>query len=211
LKNIENINFYLIADLTKETEKFFLQKLENLLDTGIKLFQLRAKDYSDESINFYIEKIKKINDKYNATFIINDYWYFVREFELDGVHLGKNDFPPEVARYILSDKIIGWTINSINDIDIEVLKKIDYIGVGPAFHTKTKKSLSPVLGPEGIKKIIKQSNIPYFAIGGITDENISKLMNSGINHFALSSYLMKAEDPKKALNILKNQIDNFFK
>ncbi len=208
---MKNISIYLIADLTKETEKFFLHKLEILLYTGINFFQLRAKDYNDDIIRSWIEKIKNINSKYNAEFIIDDYWYFVREFELDGVHLGREDFPPEIVRYILPDKIIGWTVNSMNDLKEEILSKINYIGVGPAFKTKTKKRLSPILGPEGIKNIINQRDIPYFAIGGITDKNISKLLNYGINHFALSSYLMKAEDPRKALNLLKNQIDSFLK
>ena len=202
-------NIYLIADLKKEREKFFFKTLESLLDSGIELFQLRAKDYNDDTLPFFIEKIKKLQLKYKAKFIINDYWYFVKEFEIDGVHLGKHDFPPEVARYIIPDKIIGYTINNIKDLNREILEKIDYIGVGPAFPTKTKKNLSPILSPEGIKEIIDKSGIPYFTIGGINGENIIKLLEKGLRYFAVSSYLMNAKDPIKAFNLLNTQILKF--
>ncbi len=211
MNNLIDTDIYLIADLTEENSSVFFKKTEALLAQGIKLFQLRAKEIDENLLPFYIEKLKKISEKYGAGFIINDFWYFVREFELDGVHLGKEDFPPEIARYILDDKIIGYTVNNIKDLSKEVLAKIDYIGVGPAFSTRTKKRLSPVLTPQGIYEIIKNINIPYFSIGGIKDNNIEELLTLGINRFAISSYLMNSDNPAIAYDKIKSQIDKFLR
>ena len=60
------------------------------------------------------------------------------------------------------------------------------------------------MGIAKIKKLTKDLNIPWFAIGGVTTNNISYLKNLGFKKFALVSQLMNSEDPKEdAIMILK--------
>ena len=50
----------------------------------------------------------------------------------------------------------------------------------------------------------KNLNIPWFAIGGITTNNISYLKSNGFQKVALVSQLMNSVDPKEdAIMILK--------
>ena len=201
----DNIKLYLIADFSKKTEKIFFERVEFYLSEGIRLFQLRAKRVGEKELPFLIERLKKISDKYNAFFIINDYWYFVNEFDLDGAHLGREDFPPEIFKMIASEKFVGYTVNNRDDLTYANKVKPDYIGVGPAFYTETKSKnkLTPILGPEGIKEIIESTFLPYYAIGGINGENIPILIEEGISRFAISSYLMLSDDPPKVIKTLR--------
>ena len=55
-----------------------------------------------------------------------------------------------------------------------------------------------------IKRLTKDLNIPWFAIGGIKSNNISYLKSNGFKKVALVSQLMNSEDPKEdAMMILK--------
>ncbi len=203
---LEDIKLYLIADLSEKTKNTFFQRVEFYLESGVRLFQLRAKGESEDSLRIYIERLKLLSEKYNAVFIINDYWYFVNEFELDGVHVGREDFPVLVFKSLIApEKIAGYTVNNEEDLAFANKIKPDYIGIGPAFFTETKSKdrLAPILGPEGVKKIVLKTFIPYYAIGGISDENIFLLLEKGINRFAISSYLMLNPSPQKAVKLLK--------
>ncbi len=201
----EKIKLYLIADFSEKTEKNFFKRVEFFLSEGIKLFQFRAKRVRENELSNLIERLKKISEKYHAIFIINDYWYFVNEFDLAGVHLGREDFPPEIFKVIAPEKFVGYTVNNEEDLVFANKVKPDYIGVGPAFYTetKTKERLAPILGPEGIKKIIKATLIPYYAIGGINGDNMPLLIERGISRFAISSYLMQSDNPRKVIKTLR--------
>ena len=55
-----------------------------------------------------------------------------------------------------------------------------------------------------IKLLTRDLNIPWFAIGGVTTNNIPYLKSNGCKKVALVSQLMNSEDPKEdAMMILK--------
>jgi thiamine-phosphate diphosphorylase len=122
-------------------------------------------------------------------------------------HLGKNDMPLDIAWEVLKDKLdsnaifyIGATANTFEDIRLAVERGASYIGLGPYRFTGTKKNLSPILGLDGYRKIIAQCkeadiDIPIFAIGGITLEDVGPLMETGITGIAVSGAIINASDP----------------
>ena len=122
----------------------------------------------------------------------------------DGIHLGQDDLGLKTARNLLGySKIIGISANNEIEISNALKEGCDYIGIGPVFKTETKKDKKP-LGIEKIKTLTKNLNIPWFAIGGVTKNNISYLKSNGFKKVALISQLMNSEDPKEdAIMILK--------
>ena len=135
------------------------------------------------------------------TFLIDDRVALVKELQIDGVHLGKNDMPIAEARKILGDGfIIGGTANTFEDVKAHYEAGADYIGCGPFRFTTTKEKLSPILGLEGYKDIIQKMkeesiDIPLVAIGGITKEDIPEIMKTGVNGIALSGCILHAVNP----------------
>jgi thiamine-phosphate pyrophosphorylase len=137
----------------------------------------------------------------------------VKELGADGVHLGKNDMPIKEARQMLgSSFIIGGTANTFEDVKAHHEASANYIGCGPFRFTTTKKNLSPVLGLDGYRHIVKQMKdaniqLPIVAIGGITAEDIPAIMQTGVTGIALSGTILHAENPieemKKIINITK--------
>ena len=171
------------------------------LEGGCRWIQLRMKDASPEEVEQEALRIQSLCRQHAATFIIDDHVELVKKLHADGVHLGKKDMPVAEARRILGkDFIIGGTANTFEDVKMHYEAGADYIGCGPFRFTTTKKNLSPVLGLEGYRSIVRRMkeagiHLPVVAIGGITFEDIPAIMETGVTGVALSGTILRAADP----------------
>lgn len=176
------------------------QNIRKVLDNGGNWIQLRWKKAAQKELLQLSEKIKTICESYRATFIINDEVQVAKIIDADGLHLGLDDESIANARAFLgSNKIIGGTANTLENILQRITEGCDYIGLGPYRFTVTKEKLSPILGLEGYQAILQslqEKNIKYppiIAIGGITFHDIESIKKSGIYGVALSGLL--TQDP----------------
>ncbi|WP_188048919.1 thiamine phosphate synthase [Flavobacterium sp. GP15] len=189
-----------------------ITNIRKALDNGCEWIQLRFKTQNTMDLFNLAESTKILCDVYSANYIINDNVYLAQQFEADGVHLGLTDMKISEARQILGDtKMIGGTANTFADIQQRSAEQCDYIGLGPFQHTDTKENLSPILGIEGYRSILKKVKskkiaIPIYAIGGIALENIEILMETGIYGIAVCSLITKSEKPKKLISQLNEKI-----
>ncbi|MFV8368460.1 thiamine phosphate synthase [Flavobacterium sp. LB2R40] len=189
-----------------------LYNIHKALDNGCDWIQLRfKKNYSDDAF-ILAEAVKMLCKEYLATFIINDNVHLAKQLDADGVHLGLSDMKVEEARVLLGKtKIIGGTANTFDEVLQRTAENCDYIGLGPYQFTTTKQNLSPILGLEGYRSIIKQMKtkniqIPIYAIGGITLENVESLMETGIYGIAVSGLITQTENPFQLINQLNDNL-----
>ncbi len=181
---------------------------------GIEWIQLRVKNKGEEEWMKIAESTKGICKKYNAKLIVNDSVKLAKLIGADGVHLGKEDMPPDEARHLLGNNfIIGGTANTFEDIQRLALLKVDYMGLGPFRFTKTKEKLSPVLGLQGYIDLIKECetnniSLPIIAIGGIQLNDIETLLASGVYGVAVSSAISESTDISAAAQMFINKIEN---
>lgn len=189
--------------ITHYTEKYsYIDSARIALEGGCRWIQLRMKDADASTLEETALIVQKMCKDYGATFIIDDHVLLTKKIKADGVHLGKNDMPIAEARRLLGDSfIIGGTVNSLDDVRATLQSATpDYFGCGPFRFTSTKKNLAPILGHEGYRNIIREMKeggirIPLVAIGGIRKEDISELMADGVHGIALSSSILRAENP----------------
>ncbi|MDR2040717.1 MAG: thiamine phosphate synthase [Tannerella sp.] len=188
--------------ITHRTERYdTLQSVEVALAGGCRRIQLRMKDAPPAEVEKTGLSAKALCGKYGAELYIDDHVEVCRNIRARGVHLGKTDMSPREARRILGkDFIIGGTAATFEDIRRLNTEDVDYIGLGPFRFTATKKNLSPVIGPDGYRRIMRQCRehglrLPVFAIGGIVPEDIPGLLHAGVSGIALSSAILQAENP----------------
>lgn len=194
---------YRLQFITHYNERYSYEDSAKIaLDGGCRWIQLRIKDPEEKFLEQMALRVQSMCREYGATFIIDDNVLLAKKIGADGVHLGKNDMPVAQARQILGEKfIIGGTVNSFEDILYHLKNGTpDYFGCGPFRFTSTKKNLAPVLGVEGYRDIVlkmreKGIDIPLVAIGGITKEDISQLLECGVSGIALSGSIINAENP----------------
>ena len=147
------------------------------------------------------KKVKKICNKFNVKFIINDDPFLAIKLNADGCHLGQSDMDINKARIILKNKIIGITChNSMKLAKIAIRNKADYLAFGAFFNSKTKKTRfqSKI---NILRSINKMTKVPIIAIGGINSKNYKKLLLNKANFLAISGYIWKNKKlkPKDAI------------
>ena len=192
----------------------YLDSIRLALEGGCRWIQLRMKDATDDEVHPIALVAQRLCHEAGATFIIDDRVGLVRELHADGVHLGQNDMPIREARRLLGDGfIIGGTANTFEQVRTHYESSADYIGCGPFRFTTTKQKLAPVLGLDGYRTIISEMeathiHIPIVAIGGITEEDIPDILQTGVTGIALSGTVLRADDPVQKMKQLINTVNH---
>ena len=195
---------YLISP-NKILISFYADLVEVLKSNKISFFQLRIKKDNFKNKLKIEKKIKKICQKFNVKFLINDDPLLAKKVNADGCHIGQKDMNIIDARKLLKKKIIGVTChNSLKLAKIAYKNNADYVAFGAFNSTKTKK-VKYRANIEIIKKLKKSSNIPVVAIGGINNLNYKKLLLNKADFLAISGYIWnnKKFKPEEAVKLLK--------
>ena len=115
-----------------------------------------------------------------VAFVVNDRADIALALDADGVHVGQDDLPPaDVRRLIGSDMLLGYSTHNAGQLSDDACRWADYLAIGPAFHTSSKRNPDPVVGIEGIREARSMTAKPLVAIGGITLSNASEVLAAG--------------------------------
>ena len=199
-------NIYLISPQKIRGVKFYKELNQVLKTNKVKYFQLRLKKISNSNLLKISRKIKKIVRKNNVKFLINDKPIIAKMVAADGCHIGQKDINFENSRKLLGkNKIIGVTCHNSKKLALKAKKHgASYVAFGSFFKSETKKTAfkANLLILRWAKKKI---NMPIVAIGGINSSNYKKILSSGANFIACSSYIWnnKNLDPVSAINKFK--------
>lgn len=212
LLRLNNASLYLITNRDNfKSDSDFLNVIEKSIEGGVDIIQLREKNEKESKILELAKEIKKTINNTDVLFIINDRVDIALAADADGVHLGQDDLPISKARKITPEGfIIGLSTHNINQ-GVETLHATslpDYIGVGPVLKTPTKPDYKPA-GLEYVKWANENiKDIPWFAIGGIDEANIGKVINAGAKRIAVVRAIMNSKDPLTATKKLKEALTN---
>ncbi|GEP24741.1 thiamine phosphate synthase [Lentilactobacillus diolivorans] len=204
---LNNRPLYLITDHTNLTNQEFLQKIELACRSGVGMVQLRQKSGTSLEIYQIALQVKQITDRYKVPLIVDDRLDIAQAVAADGVHLGQSDLPVDVARKILGpNKIIGATAKTLKQAKLAEELGADYLGVGAIFptttHVKTVHTSVKTLGK--IKRLVQ---IPVYAIGGLTADNVSAVAPAHVNGIAVVSAIMHADDPVETTKKLRDAVE----
>ena len=204
-----NWKLCLIADAEACDRKNLLFIIQEAVEAGVTLVQLRAKKLRIREFLEFAIKTSEILRLRNIPLIINDRIDIALSCEANGVHLGQKDLPLSFARKLLGkNRLIGLTVNTTEEAIKAEAERADYLGVGPLFFTSSKKNLSPILGLDGLKAIREKVKIPILAIGGINAQNAGDVIASGADGVAVISAILEANDISRATRELLNAINS---
>ena len=194
---------YFITDSTNFTEEEFLHRVEQALQGGVTLLQLREKERSTREYIALAEKVHELAVRYNVPLIIDDRVDVALAMDAEGVHVGAADMSVSTARRLMGeDKIVGATAKTVPWAQEAYEQGADYLGVGAIFPTTTKVK-TVLTSVDTLREICHAVPIPANAIGGLNKENIDVLAGIPVAGICVVSAIMKAEDPKQAAEQLK--------
>ena len=175
--------------------------LDSILAAGVDVIQLREKDAEAGDLLRHAQVFRDAAHRHGALFIVNDRPDVALAAAADGVHLGQDDLPVEVARRILGpDAIIGLSCHRPDQYD-RAPATADYLTAGPLFETPTKPG-RPGVGLELVTHAAQHVDRPWFAIGGIDGDNVRDVVRAGATRIAVVRAVTEAEDPALAVERL---------
>ena len=152
-------------------------------------------------------EVRRITADVGACLIVNDRVDIALACGADGVHLGREDLPVDVARRIAPGLVIGASAHSVADVLDAQKKGASYVNVGPLFPTSTKKvPAGRFLGIDGLRQMIAAAAIPSTVMGGIKKEHVAGLVAAGARIIAVVSAVTTAENPEQAARDLIDEI-----
>ncbi|WP_448190549.1 thiamine phosphate synthase [Azospirillum sp. sgz301742] len=165
----------------------FAVPLAEALDAGdVACVQLRLKDCSDDAIRRACDVLRPVAQEREVAFILNDRPDLAKETGCDGVHVGQGDTPYAKARQIVGkDAIVGVTCHDSRHLAMEAGEAgADYVAFGAFYPTTTKPSdYRPT--PDLLQWWAEMMEVPCVAIGGITPENCTPLVQAGADFIAV--------------------------
>lgn len=171
------------------------------LDGGVTTVQLRAPEWHKRAWLELASDLLPLTRQYGVPLIINDHVDVALASGADGVHIGQNDLPPDVARKLLGARaLIGLSVSNDEQVDHAntLGAMIDYVGVGPVFDTPTKPDASAACGIDGLAVLCARSVHPTVAIGGIQLHNAADVKRARPGGIAVVSAICTAVDPRLA-------------
>jgi thiamine-phosphate pyrophosphorylase len=174
---------------------------------GADVIQLREKGLSDREWIRRACEVRSLTVRAHARLIINDRPDLARLASADGVHLGQEDMSLRDARRIVGPSaLIGVSTHGAAQLDEAVLAGASYLGVGPVFTSATKEFVD-LAGLEYVRHAAETTGLPWFAIGGITETNVDRVLDSGATRIAVSAAVVGAEQPRAAAAALRRRLD----
>ncbi len=185
---------YGILDLGYVTEHQALGIAEKMLEGGVSILQLRAKDHAPDQLLPLAVAVRALCQTANVPFIVNDHPQMAKACGADGVHVGQDDLSVAETRALVGPGIlVGKSTHSLAQAVAAMDEKPDYIGFGPLFATATKPDYVPV-GLADIRAVHEAVSIPIFCIGGIKRENLPTVLAAGAQRVVIVSGILKAAE-----------------
>lgn len=183
----------------------WLQVAEEAIIGGVDIVQLREKKavYSD-----FLEKarkLKRLTDHYGIPLIINDAIDIAADVGAWGVHVGQKDLPPLAIREKFGNSIhIGWSMETVAQLESEQLNAADHLGVSPIFSTPTKTDTIDEWGISGLRQLRMRTEKPLIAIGNMNLATAGAAWDAGANAIAVVSAICRSQDPRESSAQLKH-------
>ncbi len=176
---------------------------------GAQMIQLRDKQTGDRQLLERARQLRKLTQDSSTLAIINDRADIARLSRADGVHVGQDELSVKDARSVVGPRsLIGVSTHSTAQARAAVIDGANYIGVGPTFPSRTK-SFDRFPGLELLAEVSSDIQLPSFAIGGISADNIAQVLATGCTRLAASGAIIDSSDPTEATaDLMRNLTKN---
>lgn len=196
---------YAVTDHGWEGRQTLYEQVEEALEGGVTMVQLREKNLDEEEFTEEAVKMLELCHRYQVPLIINDNAEVALRSGADGVHVGMEDESvEEIRKRAGKEFIIGATVKTVDQARQAEKAGADYLGIGAVFPSPTKQEAIRITR-EQLREIRASVKIPAVAIGGITEKNISELSGCGVDGIAVVSAIFGAEEIRSKAKELKEK------
>ena len=195
----EKLKLYLVTDRDLSLGRPLEEIVSEAVAGGVTMVQLREKDAATGEFVELGRRLMSLLKPLGVPLIINDRVDVALAVDADGVHIGQSDMSYADARRLLGpDKIIGLSVENMDDLLKANELDVDYVGISPVYGTPTKTDTAEPFGLEGLRKAVEMSVHPTVAIGGMNVATVGEVIAAGTDGVAVVSAICSAESPRDA-------------
>lgn len=187
-----------------------LQWLIRLLPLGVQTIQLRLKNHPVAELERQIQQAVDLCRDYQIQLFINDHWQLAIKYRAFGVHLGQEDLAEaDLPAIAASGLRLGVSTHGYAELARVLKLQPSYIALGHIFPTLTKQMPSAPQGLKRLRDYVKLCEpLPTVAIGGINQQNIQQVLQSGVKAVAVVSAVVAATEPETAFIQLQQSVQS---
>lgn len=199
---------YAILDTGILKSKDIINTAQQIINGGASIIQLRDKSTATRELIAIAADLQHLCHHNNVLFIINDFLDIALASNADGLHLGQSDIPINIARKELPiDRIIGCSVQTMEQARKAVEEGADYIAAGSIFPTNTKEDII-VIGLDLLKQLKSEFDIPLVAIGGIKLDNAEQVINSGADALAVITAILNSNNIQETIRLFVTKAES---
>ncbi|MEJ1161663.1 thiamine phosphate synthase [Prosthecomicrobium sp. N25] len=210
MRHLFDLRLYLVTDPVLAGPRGVVDTVKAAIEGGVTMVQLRDPVSPTRVLVEQARFLKQILAPRGIPLILNDRVDVALAADADGVHVGQNDMAPaDVRRLLGPDRIVGLSVGSPVEFAASAgsLGSVDYLGTGPVRSTATKADAGAAIGPEGLAAVVRMTDLPVVAIGGIGLGEVAGVFGAGARGIAVVSAIMAATDPGAAARDLRMEVE----
>ena len=194
-----DLSLYLVTDRPLSGGRDMAWIVREAAAGGVTMVQLREKECSTAEFIQLARELKAALAPLGIPLIINDRVDVALAVDADGVHIGQSDMPYATARKLLGrDKIIGLSVETMDEAVAANALDVDYIGISPVYATPTKTDTLIPFGLDGVDEVMRCSRHRCVAIGGMNRDTVGEVIAHGVEGVAVVSAIVAAPSPREA-------------
>jgi len=144
---------------------------------GLDFIQVRERDLEAAALASLVEAVVAAVRGSRTRVLVNDRIDIALACGADGVHLRGDSIPATAVRRVAPP---GFVISRAVHAAAEApAPDADFLIAGTVFRTRSKDDAVPLLGLEGLAKIVAAARVPVLAIGGVTRERVADVLRTG--------------------------------
>ena len=196
---------YLITHHDSLDDARLVRDVTDALTGGARILQYRDKTRDPDKHLRQCKKLRGLTADYGCVFIVNDDVALARASRADGVHLGREDNRIKHARDMLGpEAIIGSSCYNQFELAVQACDAgADYVAFGRFLPASTKPDAVQA-DLQLLQQASKQLDVPVVAIGGITQDNASGLIDAGADMIAIINAVFGQQNIQTAAGQFQN-------
>ena len=170
-------------------EDEFLARAERALAGGVRLVQLREKQWDAARRNAFAARLNALAVRHGARVLLNGEAAEARALELAGVHWTAQRLADATSRP--HDLLVAASCHTHAEVMHASALELDLVVLGPVLATPTHAD-AVTLGFDGFARAIAGTRVPVYALGGMRPGDLDAAIAHGAHGIAMRRYAWPA-------------------
>lgn len=177
-----------------------LQQMRYAVDAGVDVIQIRERDLDGGPLAELTAQVVDLARGAKTRILVNERLDVALVAGAHGVHLRGTSFDAARVRAVVpTGFLIGRSVHTLSEV--HAAGPVDYLMAGTVWASQSKPENHPLLGLDGLARLVAASPVPVVAIGGIGLEQVPALVSAGVSGLAAISLFQGADAKNRVVSL----------